>query len=109
MRPYASTQTQMKVLSLPASSHIEQMFRPETWDELIHAFEVTTNPNPKQLSQPEVSQVLAEYDAVLTGWGSPAFERAAIENAPNLKLIAHTAGSVKHLFSDDTVSEVLVP
>ncbi|MDF2441296.1 MAG: hypothetical protein JWN98_2280 [Abditibacteriota bacterium] len=99
----------MKVLSLPAHSHIALMFRPERWDELVCEFEITTNPNASQKTPGEVSGVLPEYDAVLTGWGSPAFERTAIEKAPNLKLIAHTAGSVKGLFSDDTVREVLLP
>lgn len=99
----------MKVLSLPAQSHIEQMFRPKTWDALTREFEVTANGETSQKSQAEVSQALADYDAVLTAWGSPKFERAAIEKAPRLKLIAHTAGSVKGLFSDDTVREVLLP
>lgn len=40
---------------------------------------------------------LADTDILITGWGSPSIDVAALEAAPSLKLVAHAAGSVKHL------------
>lgn len=39
--------------------------------------------------------ILAEADALVTCWGSPRIDDAAIDRAPHLKLVVHAAGSVK--------------
>lgn len=41
--------------------------------------------------------LLASADACLTGWGTPPITDEALDAAPRLRLIAHTAGSVKRL------------
>jgi len=41
--------------------------------------------------------VLAEIDILVTGWGCPMVSDAVVREAPNLKLIAHAAGTVKFL------------
>ncbi|TXI06816.1 MAG: hypothetical protein E6Q76_09260, partial [Rhizobium sp.] len=40
---------------------------------------------------------LADTDILITGWGCPAIAAATLEAAPSLRLVAHAAGSVKHL------------
>jgi phosphoglycerate dehydrogenase-like enzyme len=40
---------------------------------------------------------LANTDILITGWGSPPIDAAALQAAASLKLVAHAAGSVKHL------------
>jgi phosphoglycerate dehydrogenase-like enzyme len=40
-------------------------------------------------------RLLAEADVLLTSWGSVAVDRALLDAAPQLKLVAHAAGSVK--------------
>jgi phosphoglycerate dehydrogenase-like enzyme len=40
---------------------------------------------------------LAGADILVTGWGCPRIDRAILEAAPNLKLVAHAAGTVKGL------------
>jgi phosphoglycerate dehydrogenase-like enzyme len=39
--------------------------------------------------------VLAEADALVTGWGCPRIDASVLDLAPNLLLIAHAAGTVK--------------
>jgi phosphoglycerate dehydrogenase-like enzyme len=39
-------------------------------------------------------------DAVITGWGTPAFDDKVLAAAENLKLIAHSAGTVKHMLPE---------
>jgi phosphoglycerate dehydrogenase-like enzyme len=41
--------------------------------------------------------LLADADAVLTGWGTPPLTEEALASASRLRLIAHAAGSVKRL------------
>jgi len=45
-------------------------------------------------------KLLAETEILITGWGSPAIDAAALALAPHLKLVAHSAGTVKGLLGD---------
>jgi phosphoglycerate dehydrogenase-like enzyme len=44
--------------------------------------------------------VLADAVVAITGWGSPGFDADLLARAPRLKLIAHSAGTVKNIVSD---------
>jgi phosphoglycerate dehydrogenase-like enzyme len=43
----------------------------------------------------QASALLPAADVLLTGWGSPALTDEWLDNAPNLRLICHCAGSVR--------------
>jgi phosphoglycerate dehydrogenase-like enzyme len=98
-----------KVLSLPPLSHIVTMFREETWETLCAEFDVYENESAEQMTPEDVLKHVPTADAILTGWGSPAFTREILDAAPNLRIIAHTAGSVKDLISPELVRDVLIP
>jgi len=55
-----------------------------------------------------LGDLLAGADACLTGWGTPHLPDDAVERAPSLRLIAHCAGSVKHLISPATFARGIV-
>ena len=93
-----------KVLSLPPSSHIELMFAPETWAALTDEFEVVVNTETKQKISDELREWIGEFDAVLTGWGSPRFTHEVLEAATNLQIVAHTAGSPRAIFEDVAIA-----
>jgi phosphoglycerate dehydrogenase-like enzyme len=44
-----------------------------------------------------LDSLLADADVALTGWGAPVLTEAALSKATRLRLIAHSAGSVKRL------------
>ncbi len=46
------------------------------------------------------ARLLAEAEILVTGWGSPTIDAAALALAPHLKLVAHSAGTVKGLLGD---------
>ena len=48
------------------------------------------------------NRLLAEAEILVTGWGAPTFDAAALRSAPRLRLIVHAAGTVKGLI-DKTV------
>jgi phosphoglycerate dehydrogenase-like enzyme len=41
-----------------------------------------------------------EVDILITGWGTPPLDDAFLDRAKRLKMIAHSAGSTRHLVSD---------
>lgn len=45
-------------------------------------------------------KLLAETEILITGWGSPVIDANALAQAPHLKLVAHSAGTVKGLLGD---------
>ncbi|QND48798.1 hydroxyacid dehydrogenase [Rhizobium lusitanum] len=45
-------------------------------------------------------KLLGETEILITGWGSPPINEAALAQAPHLKLVAHAAGTVKGLIED---------
>lgn len=93
----------------PTESHTELVFRPEIFQALCDEFDVRVNNTGRQLSAEEICADLADFDAVITGWGTPAFPVEALEKAERLRLIAHSAGSVKHLFPSGVVERLLIP
>ncbi|WP_022873500.1 hydroxyacid dehydrogenase [Nesterenkonia alba] len=55
-------------------------------------------PDPEPLtefSSLRAEALLAEAEVLITGWGCPVIDEAALAQAPQLKLIVHTAGSVR--------------
>ena len=52
-----------------------------------------------EFSSANAKAVLAEIDILVTGWGCPMVTPEVLQAAPNLKLIAHAAGTVKYLLS----------
>jgi phosphoglycerate dehydrogenase-like enzyme len=53
-------------------------------------------------------QVLRQAEILITGWGCPAITPEVLAAAPNLKLIAHAAGTVKGLLSADVFEAGIV-
>jgi phosphoglycerate dehydrogenase-like enzyme len=43
---------------------------------------------------------LASASVFITGWGTPAIDERILDHAPRLKLIAHSAGTVKQMVSE---------
>lgn len=98
-----------KVWYIPPPGHTRQVFRDEDYDALLSEFDVTINEAPQSPSAEEVAQRLWEFDALVTGWGSPALLPEGLAKAERLRLIAHSAGSVKFLVTREAIDRYLVP
>ncbi|MGZ9719637.1 hydroxyacid dehydrogenase [Rhizobium miluonense] len=46
------------------------------------------------------AKLLAETEILITGWGAPTIDAAALALSPHLKLVVHAAGTVKGLLGD---------
>ncbi|MEU1620179.1 hydroxyacid dehydrogenase [Streptomyces sp. NPDC005722] len=49
----------------------------------------------EDFADPAVAEALAGAEVLLTGWGCPALDEAALERMPALRAVVHAAGSVK--------------
>lgn len=62
--------------------------------------EVEWNRKDSQFTPEELKERLRGKDICVTGWGCPPLEEEILENAKELKLVAHTGGSVKPYVTD---------
>lgn len=94
-----------RVLHLPAREHTEKVFTPESWARLQEGFEVTRNESRRDLTEERICSVIGGHDALITGWAAPAsggpppITPAIMEAADRLRIIAHSAGSVRRMLA----------
>lgn len=53
------------------------------------------------LSADDAAELIAGADIAVTSWGSPAFGPSILDQAPNLQLIMHAAGTVKPIMTPE--------
>jgi len=67
-------------------------------DAALRAYgEVTFHDSETNLTPEALAECIPGFDAVLTSWGSPRFTDEVLEAADRLRIIAHTAGSIRNL------------
>lgn len=74
-----------------------RMMNPEREEELRALGEIVFCPRARELSEDEYGGFWEKADAALTGWGVRAPTPALLDRAANLRIISHTAGSVRAL------------
>ncbi len=97
-----------KLLYLPTSGHTESVFKPEEFERLQTQFDVTSNETGSNYTSEQAAELVAGYDGVVTGWGTPQITEEVMQNADKLRIIAHSAGSIKRLVGA-VVKEYIVP
>jgi phosphoglycerate dehydrogenase-like enzyme len=98
-----------KVLYSPSESHTNRVFRPETFARMGELFDVAVNDTGGNLTTDQVIERSAGQDALVTGWGSPPLNAEFFEQAAQMKIIAHSAGSVKYLVDRELIDKYLIP
>jgi phosphoglycerate dehydrogenase-like enzyme len=81
----------------------EGILTPPLLDRLARSGTILA-PEPLQsFTQGQAPEVLRRTEILVTGWGCPVIGRDILELAPNLRLIAHAAGTVKGFLSPDVI------
>ena len=57
--------------------------------------------NPGEASVENVKATIKDADIAVTSWGNTTLTKEILDEAPNLKLVVHAAGSVKPIESDE--------
>jgi phosphoglycerate dehydrogenase-like enzyme len=73
------------------------LFAPDVLAALSSLGSITFHQREQNLTSGELADCIGEYDAVITGWGSPPFDEGVLAAAKRLRIVAHSAGSIKHL------------
>jgi len=97
-----------KILYLPTRSHTNKVFRQETFERLLDNFDVTVNDSDKNFTSEQVAEKIGGFEGLVTGWGTPKLTKEVLENADKLKIIAHSAGSIKGMLAE-VVDKYIVP
>lgn len=79
-----------------AASKTRFVFSNDALERLAQTCDILTPVPLEDLSTPEARAILHDTEILVTGWGSPFISREIVSVAPNLKLIAHAAGTVKY-------------
>jgi phosphoglycerate dehydrogenase-like enzyme len=86
-----------RVALLIPSSRQAEVLSPDTLAHLREVTEVVGGDQDASEIAATLPSLLANADACLTGWGTPPLTEQTLDSARHLRLIAHTAGSVKRL------------
>lgn len=78
-----------------AADKTRHVFDAEALARLARGCDIVRAEPLEELSSPEARAILGQIDILVTGWGCPMVSEEVIRSAPNLKLIAHAAGTVK--------------
>lgn len=87
-----------KVAVLLSPAMREQMLAPETLEQLARFATVVVS-QEATLEAAALPELLDGVVACLTGWGTPPLSDELIASLPSLRLVAHTAGSIRRLVS----------
>ena len=90
-------ETSPRILVLPRPSLYQTLFTAEADRALRELGQVTFHDEERDPTSNELAQRIGGFQIVVTGWGSPPFTERVLAGAGELQLIAHTAGSIKHL------------
>ena len=98
-----------RVLYVCTPGHTERVFRPKTWGRMLEEFDLVCNDCGRNFTSEEVAEQAAGMDGIVTGWGAPKLIPEVFEAAPDLQIIAHSAGSVHGLISEEIASDFILP
>lgn len=94
----ATSSQKIKVLYLPNTIHTERVFTEEAFSRLNSLFNVTRLVDgTENCTSDQVAEAIPGFDALVTGWGTPVLTRHVFERADSLRIISHSAGTVKRM------------
>ncbi len=95
-------------LSTPITASNKRYFPDDLLERLFSLGELRLNDTGRTLTREETMACLADVDIVLTHWGSVQYDAEMLAHAPNLKIIAHCAGTVAHIASEEAYAKGIV-
>jgi phosphoglycerate dehydrogenase-like enzyme len=91
----------LKVLLAMDRKLAEQIFRKEDFESFKTFVDVNEIASlPERVDEGFIRDNIRGIDICISCWGTPPFTREILDNADRLKLIAHSAGSVKPIVTD---------
>ena len=95
------------LFTVPVGYNRDKYFPPKLMARLEALGEVIKNPNSRQYTREELKALLPDIDIIITHWGSTQYDAELLDCAPHLKLIAHCAGTVAHIASEESYNRAI--
>ncbi|MDE2854868.1 MAG: hydroxyacid dehydrogenase [Chloroflexota bacterium] len=86
-----------KILIALRPALYDLLFADEQKERLASLGELSRQTQAGDLTEAQLTAVIGGQDIVITSWGTPNFSPAVLAAADRLKLIAHSAGSIKRM------------
>ena len=83
----------------------QQLFAPAQQERLRALGNLTAQEEGGNLTQAQLAAMIRAQDIVITCWGTPSFSDDVLASADRLKLIAHSAGTIKRLLPPAVFAE----
>lgn len=93
-----------EIVMLQGLDYTERIFKPSQLEKLKQIGNLRINPRAGSPSVEEAAELVKDADIVITSWGCPSLNATILAGCPDLKLIAHAAGTVKPILSPDVLS-----
>jgi phosphoglycerate dehydrogenase-like enzyme len=90
--------TRKILVQLPANQ-VDLFLTKQSLEELHQLGEIVWNPHDRIFTEEELKEQLQGVHTVITSWKSAKITDAVLEASPDLRLIAHMAGSVKPILT----------
>jgi len=90
-----STTPTPRILVILRSSLYRELFAPQIDGALRGLGQVVLHDQDRDLTSAELAEHIPGFDAVVTGWGAPCFTDDVLAAADRLRLIVHSAGTIK--------------
>ncbi|MFF0011994.1 hydroxyacid dehydrogenase [Streptomyces sp. NPDC005374] len=84
-----------RALFAMTAENVPLVFPPEVLDRLRAVVDIDPGIVAEDLTDPRLTDVLARTEILVTGWGCPRLDAAALDALPELRAVLHSAGSVK--------------
>lgn len=99
----------MKILvTMPVSVTRDTFFDAGVRSRMESMGEVEWNDGSAQWGIEDLKSRMKDVDVCMTGWGSARYVKEILDHAPNLKVLAHTGGSVATIVSDELYDRGIV-
>ena len=100
----SNEQKMLEIVMLQGLDYTERIFRKSQLEQLRQLGNVRINPREGVPSKEEVAELITGADIAITSWGCPSLDAEILDGCPELKLIAHAAGTVKPILSPDVIT-----
>ncbi|WP_127581837.1 hydroxyacid dehydrogenase [Paenibacillus koleovorans] len=91
----------MPRIALLASHNVASgIFLPKHLEKLRSLGELVVNPDTVRPTKERMIELIQGAEIAITSWGCSFIDEDALRQAPDLKMVAHAAGSVKPIISD---------
>lgn len=94
----------LEIVMLQGLEYTETIFKKSQLEQLRQLGNVRLNPRIGIPSKEDVAELLAGADIAITSWGCPSLDEGILKRCPELKLIAHAAGTIKPILSPEVIS-----